>query len=161
MALVTQDEIINTMNVDDHLSVNNISNSTILKAELYIANTFLGEAFYAVLEADKASTGTFNNANIQLLYNNYLLRLISEYVLTICLNDIILKVANKGIENTNQVDVYGVSKAAYQDEFERSKVMTDSYLIKNKANFSRYLGNDIDSTTDKIVSKTAYGFFIE
>jgi hypothetical protein len=161
MALVTQDEIINTMNVDDHLSVNNISNSTILKAELYIANTFLGEAFYAVLEADKSSTGTFNNANIQLLYNNYLLRLISEYVLTICLNDIILKVANKGIENTNQVDVYGVSKAAYQDEFERSKVMTDSYLIKNKANFSTYLGNDIDSTTDKIVSKTAYGFFIE
>jgi hypothetical protein len=161
MALVTQDEIINTMNVDDHLSVNNISNSTILKAELYIANTFLGEAFYSVLEADKSSTGTFNNANIQLLYNNYLLRLISEYVLTICLNDIILKVANKGIENTNQVDVYGVSKAAYQDEFERSKVMTDSYLIKNKANFSTYLGNDIDSTTDKIVSKTAYGFFIE
>jgi len=161
MALVTQDEIINTMNVDDHLSVNNISNSTITKAELYIANTFLGEAFYTILEADKASTGTFNNANIQLLYNNYLLRLISEYVLTICLNDIILKVANKGIENTNQVDVYGVSKAAYQDEFERSKVMADSYLIKNKANFSTYLGNDIDSTTDKIIAKTAYGFFIE
>lgn len=161
MALVTQDEIINTMNVDAHLSVNNISNSTILKAELYIANTFLGEAFYTILQADKASTGTFNNANIQLLYNNYLLRLISEYVLTICLNDIILKVANKGIENTNQVDVYGVSKAAYQDEFERSKVMTDSYLIKNKANFSTYLGNDIDSTTEKIKAKTAYGFFIE
>jgi hypothetical protein len=161
MALVTQDEIINTMNVDDHLSVNNISNSTIIKAELYIANTFLGESFYNALESVKTSTGTFSNSNVQLLYDNYLLRLISEYVLTICLNDIILKVANKGIENTNQVDVYGVSKAAYQDEFERSKVMTDAYLIKNKANFSSYLSNDIDSTTDKIKPKTAYGFFIE
>jgi len=161
MALVTQDEIISTMNVDDHLSVNNISDSTILKAELYIANTFLGETFYDAIEATKTGTGTFSNANFQTLYNSYLLRLISEYVLDSCLNDIVLKLANKGIENTNQIDAYNVSKVAYQDEFERSKVMTHAYLTKNKSIFTSYLGNDLDSTTDKIEFKQGYGFLIE
>ena len=161
MAIVTQDEIISTMNVDDHLSVNNISDSTILKAELYIANTFLGETFYDAIEATKTGTGTFSNANFQTLYNRYLLRLISEYVLDSCLNDIVLKLANKGIENTNQIDAYNVSKVAYQDEFERSKVMTDAYLTKNKSIFTSYLGNDLDSTTDKIEFKQGYGFLIE
>ena len=164
MALVTQDEIISTMNVDDHLSVNNISDSTILKAELYISNTFLGETFYDEIEATKTGSGTFSNVNFQTLYNRYLLRLISEYVISMSLNDIAMKIANKGISNASDfqlVNAYKIQKTAYEDEFERSKVMTDAYLIKNKSIFVSYLGNDYDSTTEKIEFKQAYGFLIE
>ena len=164
MAIVTQDEIISTMNVEDHLSVNNISDSTILKAELYIANTFLGETFYDAIEATKTGTGTFSNTNFQTLYNRYLLRLISEYVISMSLNDIAMKIANKGISNASDfqlVNAYKIQKTAYEDEFERSKVMTDAYLTKNKSIFTNYLGNDLDSTTDKIEFKQGYGFLIE
>ena len=55
--LVTQTEIIESVTVDSHLSVNNITDDTIQKSELYLSSTFLGDTFYLSLETDKTGTG--------------------------------------------------------------------------------------------------------
>ena len=168
ITLVTQDEIIQTLTVDDHLSVNNITDSTIKKGELYLFNSFLGEAFYTDLLATKTATATFSNAYYQSFYDNYLLRLISEYVMMSSVIEIVLKLANSGTpaantENSDKIGGLKYYKLSLEDEILRSKDMIHSFLTSetNRANFGKYLGNQSTSTDVKIKSKSFAGFLIE
>ena len=94
MALITQTEIIESVRVDNHFSVNNITDDTIQKAELYLSSTFLGDSFYDALVSDKSDVGTFNSAKYQLLYDRYLKRLIAEYVMFMGIDEMVLRLAN-------------------------------------------------------------------
>lgn len=162
MALITQTEIINSIRVDDHFSVNNITDDTIQKAELYLSSTFLGDDFYAALETDKSSTGTFTTPANQTLYDKYLKRLISEYVMFMGVDEMILRAANNGLNNENELTALKYSKDSFREEVERSKAMINAYMINNKTDFPLYLENESSgTTTEKAVKKSFYGFINE
>lgn len=160
--LITQDEIISTLTIDDHFSVNNITDSAIKKAELYLANTFLGSAFYAELLSNKTATGTFSNSDFQYFYENYLLRLISEYVIMSSVIEIVLKLANNGTENTDKIESLKYYKETLKDEVNTSKEIISLYLTatENASKFSNFLENTA-TVAEVIKPKTYAGFLIE
>lgn len=160
--LITQDEIISTLTIDDHFSVNNITDSAIKKAELYLANTFLGSAFYSELLADKTATAIFDNSDFQYFYENYLLRLISEYVMMSSVIEIVLKLANNGTENSEKINSLKYYKDTLKDEVNTSKDMISLYLTstENALKFPNFLENAA-TVTDVVKPKSYAGFLIE
>jgi hypothetical protein len=160
--LVTQTEIIESVTVDSHLSVNNITDDTIQKSELYLSSTFLGDTFYLSLETDKTGTGTFGDANYQSLYDKYLKRLISEYVVFMSMDEIVLRLANNGLKNEGELKALKYAKESLRDEVERSKAMIDSYLKNNKINFPLYKENTTAAAvTSTAKKKSRFGFIAE
>lgn len=166
MALITQDEILETVRVDDHYSVNKILDSDILKAELLLANEFLGETFYNELEADKSTVGTFATAKFQTLYDTYLKKLLSEYVMLQTIPQQVLELRNAGLgsENVNVKDLISALERyqiAMQDEVSKSMRLIHSFMM-DKTYYSNYLGNNGSSTaTQTTKSKIVFGFYIE
>ena len=163
MALITQDEIVSTLPIDDHFSVNNIPNATIVKSELLLANEFLGEDLYALLVADKTGTGTFATPAYQTLYDTYLKTLIAEYVLLSMTTQKVLELSNKGLDEVGSTQLSALQryKESLNDEVVKSKALADSYMTKsaNKATFDEYLGNSVDSTENPI-RKPLFGGFV-
>ena len=160
MSLITQTEIISSVRVDDHFSVNNITDDTIQKAELYLASTFLGDSFYTDLEAKKTSTGTFSDSNYQTLYDRYLKRLISEYVLFMTIDETVIRLANNGLNNDDQLEALKYAKESLREEVERSKAMVNAYLINNKSVFTLYKENVIETSSEKTAVKGSYFGFV-
>lgn len=158
--IISQNEIIECMTVDDYLSVNSIKDATIRKGELYLANTFLGETLYASILASKTGEGTFSESKYQTLYDQYLKRLFSEYILYVSLDEMVLKIANRGINTGQSLDALQAYKGALAKELDRSKAMLDVFLKDNPL-YPNYLGNNIKSTEVTIKSRQFGGFIIE
>lgn len=161
MALITQTEIIESVRVDNHFSVNNITDDTIQKAELYLSSTFLGDSFYDALVSDKSDVGTFNSAKYQLLYDRYLKRLIAEYVMFMGIDEMVLRLANNGLNNDNELNALKYAKESFRDEVERSKAMLNAYCINNKTDYNLYKENQKETTDEKTKKKSFYGFLSE
>lgn len=161
MAIITQTEIISSVRVDDHFSVNNITDDTIQKAELYLSSTFLGDTFYDEIEADKSGTGTFSTAKFQTFYDKYLRRLLSEYVLFLTLDETIIRASNLGLNNENQLSALKYAKESLKDEVERSKAMITAFLINNKTDYSNFKENTTTDTTETAKKKSLFGFIRE
>ena len=162
MNLITQSEIIDSVRVDSHFSVNNITDDTIQKAELYLASTFLADDFYADLLSTKTDVATFSNANYQTLYDKYLRRLISEYVMLMSVDEMVLRIANNGINNDEQLAALKYVKESLKDEVDRSKAMIDAYLKNNKSVFTLYKQNVQNETEKEIPRKNnLFGFLRE
>lgn len=157
MALITQDEIISTVSIDEHFSVNNIKSAQILKCELLLSNEFLGETFYNELTTDKNGVGTFTTAKYQTLYDTYLKTLLSEYVLLSMVGQKVLELSNKGLDETGATQLKALTtyKELMQDEVQKSKRLINSYLISDarKSNFSNFLGNNSSSTDSPSTKK--------
>ena len=160
MSLITQTEIIGSVRVDDHFSVNNITDDTIQKAELYLSSIFLGDTFYSDLAAKKTATGTFSDANYQTLYDKYLKRLISEYVLFMTIDETVIRLANNGLNNDDQLDALKYAKESLREEVERSKAMINAYLINNKSDFTLYKENQITTSDKQTAKKRSYFGFV-
>lgn len=162
MSLITQTEIIESVRVDSNFSVNNITDDTIQKAELYLAATFLGNRLYDALEADKSGEGTFTSVKYQTLYNKYLRRLISEYVLFMSIDEIILRVANNGLNNEEQLQALKYSKDSLREESERSKAMIKAFLINNKTTYPLFAENlEAETSEEKPKKISLFGFVRE
>jgi|13_taG_2_1085334.scaffolds.fasta_scaffold06810_4 hypothetical protein len=161
MAIITQTEIINSVRVDDHFSVNNITDDTIQKGELYLSATYLGTTFYDEIEADKTGTGAFNETKYQTLYNKYLRRLLSEYILLITLDETIIRASNLGLNNDTQLDALKYAKESLKDEVERSKAMTTAFLINNKSDYLNFKENTTNNDNEPTQKKSMFGFLKE
>ena len=162
MNLITQSEIIDSVRVDSHFSVNNITDDTIQKAELYLSSTFLSDDFYEDLLSTKTDVGTFSNLNYQTLYNKYLRRLVSEYVMFMSVDEMVLRLANNGINNDEQLDALKYVKESLKDEVDRSKAMIDAYLKNNKDVFTLYKQNVQNEVSKEIPKKqNLFGFLRE
>lgn len=162
MTLITQAEIINSVRVDDHFSVNNITDDTIQKAELYLSSTFLGDDFYDAILSDKTDVGTFDTAKYQTLYDKYLKRLISEYVMFMGVDEMVLRAANKGLNNDTELKALGYAKDSFKDEVERSKAMLHAFCVNNKTDYPLYKENTTtDSNKETAKKKSMFGFVEE
>lgn len=163
MALITQDEIIETVLLDEHFSVNNIKDAQISKCELLLANEFLGESLYSNMSSDKSATGTFNTAKYQTLYNTYLKTLLSEYVILSLASQKVLELSNRSLDEVGATQLKAIEayKLTMQDEVSKSKKLIHSYLTSdtNKSDFNDYLGNNSSSTSTKSTRKSVvFGF---
>jgi len=162
MNLITQAEIIESVQVDRNFSVNNISNDTIQKAELYLAAVFLGNDFFDDLLQSKTGDGVFSNSDFQVFYDRYLRRLISEYVLFMGVDEMVLRLANNGLNNEDQISALKYAKESLKSEVERSKAMAKAYLINYKGKFPKFLDNlSTDPSTEKTKKISLFGFIRE
>ena len=161
--LITQLEIVNQIELDEHFSVNNIKDARIQKCELLLANEFLGESFYAQLKTDRTDVGTFST--FQVFYDTYLKTLLSEYIVLSLVTQKVLGVSNKGIDEigaTNLKALYGY-ETKMQHEVETSKRLITSYAMaaSRVLLYANFLGNNINSTTSKTTErKIVFGFNI-
>lgn len=160
--LITQSEIIESVRVDNHFSVNNITDDTIQKAELYLAATFLGDDLYDALISDKSGTGTFITPKNQTLYNKYLRRLISEYIIFMSIDEMVMRLANSGLNNEDQLQALKYAKDSLREEVERSKAMIKAFLINNKSDYPLFKENvTIDTNEEKTEKVSLFGFIKE
>ena len=163
MTIITQNEIINTIQVDEHFSVNNIKDAQILKCELLLANEFLGESLYSAIVSDKTDTGTFSTSKYQTLYDNYLKTLLSEYIILSLTTQKVLELSNTSLNETgaSQLKALARYKEAMQDEVNKSKRLLNSYLTNKvrSSDFTDYLGNNKKSTTSETTKRNiVFGF---
>lgn len=157
MALITQVEIIETVEVSEYLSVNKIKDSAILKSELMLADDILGDTFYDDLVAKRSSQGTFDNTNYQTLYDKYLKRLLSEMVVLNHVTSIVLELSSKGLENSNDLTAIKAIKAEYSRELDASKRLLKKFLTNNANDYPLYFTVQAEQ---KALSNFVGGFYV-
>ncbi len=77
-----------------------------------------------------------------------------------CVDEIVLRLANNGLNNENELSALKYSKESLNQEVERSKAMIKAYLINNKSTFTLYREN-VTSDTKTAIKKSFFGFISE
>lgn len=166
--LITSDEIIEALPISSKFPPNLLKDAVIQKQELLLANQFLGETFYSTLESDKASTGTFNTAKYQTLYDKYLKTLIAESVLLSVCIELSLQMTGSGVQQLNgrnsqaiTQEFLAVYKQSLSQAVEQSKLLTDSFLTdtSRSSDYSEYLQNTTTNQTSKTTKSNVYAGF--
>ena len=78
------------------------------------------------------------------------------------IDEMILRIANNGLNNDDQLNALKYSKESLREEVERSKAMINAYLINNKSTYILYKENVVETSTTKVATKKSfYGFINE
>lgn len=169
--IITAAEILETLPISKEFPPQYFKDSIIQKQELLLANQFLGETFYAEILASKTGTGTFDDLNIQNLYDTYLKTLISESVLLSVCIQLTLRFEAVGINQMSADHSQIVNEkliSVYKDQLNEavasSKLLVSSFLTRteNVEIFPNFLGNGkVEQQTENTNTKTFAGFQLD
>lgn len=164
MTIIEATEIVSCVAGSDKIPPTTFKDSLIQKAELLLAAQYLGDDFYNQILESKTAQGTFDDANIQTLYDTRLKQLIAECVFLSVSVEIAFIYTAIGAVQRSEDNAQPLSAAAierYKENLnakvELSKMLCTRYLVKNKAQFPLFLENN---TTTQQQEPTDTGLFM-
>jgi hypothetical protein len=164
MTIIEATEIIATLAMSDKVPPTTFKDSLIQKAELILAAQYLGDDFYQQILDSKTAKGTFDDANIQTLYDTRLKQLIAECVfLSVSVETAFIYAAIGAVQRSedNAQALSGADIERYKENLnakvELSKMLCTRYLVKNSSLFPLFLENN---TTSQQPKPTDRGLFL-